>query len=216
MKRFDSAYRSATTKVSAASTKTVRDYAAMRLPDEPAITVALATRISDGLDRHSSGGITWSAKVLSSHKEEPRYGADFLGLLSLRLPGYSVTKGYLAQAKRQEPGKGMSNNEWTRLQKQCEKMLNFTIESFVFIYSFNGVFVVPALSVLACASSEDLHLLNPKPMGRFFREHLECYVGDPRINTPDLRVLDQLPFRVGLQVAASFDPLPGGLFGNDT
>jgi hypothetical protein len=195
MQRFSGAFSRAATKLSYAATRTAQDYQIDSLPDEPTFTGALAARMMDALRHFNTSGIHWSARVLSSHgpnTEETEFGADFLGLLSLNLPGYNVRKGFLAQAKRQEPGSRLSRREWERLQQQCGKMLSYSPESYVFIYSINGVFMVPAISVVACAGVEDLHTLHPKKTGAFYREHFECYVGDKRMDSDVSSVLADL------------------------
>lgn len=181
MERFDKAFTAASRRVATAAARTIRDYNTRALPDEPSITAALVTRLQDTLNQLQTPGIVWAARILSSHgpkTEEARYGADFLGVLNLQLPGYNVKKRFLAQAKRQEPGEQLSSAEWRRLVGQCEKMLGITSESFVFTYARNGVIVVPAVSVMACAGAADLHTLHPKQLGRFYKEHFECWIGD--------------------------------------
>ena len=206
MKKFDSAFGSAATKVANAAKRTAEEYADKQLPDEPAFTSALATRIRDSLTGFAKGGITWSSKILSSHgpnTEEKKLGADILGALHLNLPGYVVKKGFLAQAKRQEPGKHLSKDEWGRLYNQCLTMLQFSSESYVFIYSLNGVYVVPAISVVACTSVEDLHTLHPKILSAFYKEHFMCFVGDRAIDSTSPRTLDNLIARVTIEISAN-------------
>ena len=193
MEKYANAFRRAILRISKAASDTVQEYADKTTPDETNFTPALCTRIQVALDGFSAYGISWKVKYLSNQgggTEEKKYGADFLGLLTLALPDYVVRKGFLAQAKIQDPGERLSSADWTRLTGQCESMLKLTTEGFVFVYSLKGVFVVPAVSVLACQSSVDLHTLHPKKIGPFFREHFECYVGDRRIcrTTPDVFV----------------------------
>lgn len=206
MKKYDSAFSSAAIRVGSAAKKTAQEYAGKYIPDEPSFTAVLATRIKDSLSGFSKGGIYWSAKILSSHgpnTEESRFGADVLGALSLDLSGYSVKKGFLAQAKRQEPGMHLTPSEWKRLQAQCNTMLNFTSDSYVFIYALNGIFVVPAISVAACKAVEDLHTLHPKNLSAFYKEHFMCFVGDRAIDSASPRVLDNLLARVAFEISAS-------------
>lgn len=204
MKRFDRAFSSASRRVATAAAWTIRDFGSGALPDEPSITAALVTRVRDTLDGLQTPGVAWTARILSSHgpnTEEARYGADFLGVLSLSLPDYSINKRFLAQAKRQEPGKRLSAAEWTRLKQQCEEMLARTSESFVLAYARNGVFVVPAISVTACSNPEDLHTLHPKPLGRFYRDQFECWVGQRMPDTDSAMRLDNFGFSKGLEIA---------------
>lgn len=206
MKKYDSAFSSAATRIGGAAKKTAEDYSEKFIPDEPSFTAALVTRIRDSLSGYSKGGITWSSKILSSHgpnTEESRFGADFLGALALDLPGYSVRKGFLAQAKRQEPGKALVSNEWSRLQSQCNTMLGFSTASYVFVYSFNGVFVIPAVGVVACKQAEDMHTLHPKTLSGFYKEHFMCFFGDRQIDSATPRVLDNLRAKVALEISAN-------------
>ncbi len=207
MKKFDRAFRSAATKLTNAAAKTSQELADGGIPDEPSFTSALVTRFKDALDGYSSGGISWSAKILSSHgpnSEEKQFGADFLGVLDLNLPGYQIKKGFLAQAKRQEPGSKLSSQEWERLYRQCESMLQFTPEGFVFVYALNGVFMVPAISVIACSSThpQDLHTLHPKTTGGFYKEHFQCFIGEKRIDSATPSILDNLKARHAIEISA--------------
>jgi hypothetical protein len=205
MKKYESAFSSAATRVGTAAKKTVEEYVEKNLPDEPSVSVALVTRIKDAISGFAKGGITWNAKILSSHgpgTEEAKIGADILGALSLGLPEYSVKKGFLAQAKRQEPGKPLDLTEWKRLQAQCDLMLKHSPESFVFVYAMNGFYVVPAISVAACAGREDLHTLHPKTLSAFYKEHFMCFVGDKSITGASAAVLDDLLVRVAYEFTA--------------
>ena len=114
-----------------------------------------------------------------------------------------MKKGFLAQAKRQEPGKPLATSEWKRMQAQCDTMLNFTSDSYVFIYALNGVFVVPAISVAACRAVEDLHTLHPKSLSSFYKEHFMCFVGDRAIDSATPHVLDNLLARIAFEITAS-------------
>lgn len=157
MERYSSVFSSASRRMASAATRTCRDYSVGNLPDEPTFTGALVARLQDALNGKQTSGIFWSARVLSNHgpgAEEKVYGADFLGVLYMDIPSLSVRKGFLAQAKRQEPGSRLSGQEWSRLIDQCRTMLQFTSESFVFVYSISGVSVVPATTVVSCTDRQ--------------------------------------------------------------
>jgi hypothetical protein len=204
MQRYIRSFRQASNRLGRAAVKTVQEYRDEALPDEPTFTGALVTRLKDSLDGFVTSGISWSAKVLSSHgarAEETEFGADILGLLSLDLPELKIRKGFLAQAKRQEPGSKLSQREWTRLVEQCKRMTSFTPESFVFIYAFNGVFMVPAVTVPHCVGPEDLHTLNPENTVRFYRRNFECHIGDSRIDSATPDALVALRYLTGLEVS---------------
>ena len=205
MQRFDKAFSSACAKLARAASQTMQDMAIRALPEEPTITAALVTRWRDALNGYSAYGIGWSARILSSlgpHTEESKFGADFLGVLKLDLPNYAITKGFLAQAKCQEPGSRLSRKEWDRLKDQCEKMLALSAESFVFVYSLNGVFMLPAINVLACSTAEDLHTLHPRRTSPFYKEHFHCFIGERRIDSTAPDLLEGLSVRRGLEISA--------------
>ena len=206
MKRFDAAFESAASRINAAAKKTRDDVLKLRLPDEPSVTSALVTRLHDALEGYENAGIMWSAKILSSHgrgAEEKIFGADFLGVLQISFPEFEIRKGILAQAKRQNEGKKLSTTEWKRLVEQCKIMMKFSSASFVFIYSLNGFFVVPAVSVLACRDPEDLHTLHPMTIRSFYIQHFRCFVGDYGIHDDSPSILEELRYRTGLLVKAT-------------
>jgi hypothetical protein len=206
MKRYDSAFSSAATRVNSAAKKTTEDYAKGYIPDEPNFTATLVTRIKDLLTDYSKGGISWTAKILTSHgpnTEETKFGADLLGALNLDLPGYSVRKGFLAQAKRQEEDESIRSAEWSRMQRQCNTMLNHTSESYVFVYGLSGVFVVPAISVAACSNVKSLYMLHPKRLSAFYKEHFTCFIGDRRIDNASGNILDNLLAGYSLELSAT-------------
>jgi hypothetical protein len=69
---------------------------------EPDFTGSLLRGIADELRHEDVRGVSWKRKVLNAAgpgSEEKRYGADFLGVLSVDLPDYSIRKGFIAQAK---------------------------------------------------------------------------------------------------------------------
>ena len=206
MQRFNAAFDSAASRLLTAANKTRDDMVAQTLPDEPAVTSALVARFRDALDGYDKAGIRWSAKILSSHgpgAEEATFGADFLGVLQIQFPEFKIKKGFLAQAKKQNEGTKFSSTEWNRLVGQCEKMMKYSNTSFVFIYSLNGFFVVPAVSVLACRGPEDLHTLHPVRIHHFYKLHFRCFVGDYGIRDSSPSILEELRYRNGLEVKAT-------------
>ena len=219
MQRFNAAFESASRRINSMSRKTRDDMLARRLPDEPDVTSALVTRLRDAFDGYQKAGIKWSAKILSSHgpgAEESVFGADFLGVLQIDFPDFRIRKGFLAHAKKQDEGKKLSTDDWKRLREQCEKMMNVSNTSFVFIYSQNGFFVVPAISVLACGGPEDLHTLHPMKIHQFYRQHFYCFVGDYDIRSSSQSALRELGCRRGLElIATSPDSSEPSLFDDD-
>lgn len=150
---------------------------------------------------HSSSrtSIRWEAKTLrsgpGSAAEEKHFGADILGVLSINAADYQIDKGFLAQAKRAEPGRPFSNSEWDRLISQCEAMLISTPDAFVMAYSkAAGVRFFSAQAVVAYGGRDlfDLYHLGPRT---FFELHLQSFVGDHNLNRPDISVLKELQAR---------------------
>lgn len=206
MQRFNAAFASAASRLLNAANKTRDDMVAQILPDEPAVTSALVTRFRDTLNRFEKAGIRWSAKILSSHghgAEEGIFGADFFGVLQFAFPEFKISKGFLAQAKKQNEGAKLSSTEWNRLVGQCKNMMKYSNASFVFVYSLNGFFVVPAVSVLACRDAEDLHTLHPMRIHDFYKHHFQCFVGDYGIRDSSASILEELRYRNGLVVKAT-------------
>jgi len=205
MRRYDGAFGEAAKQVQRAATKTVNDFSAGTLPDEHNFTSSFITRIHDYLEGFAKDGIAWRARILSPRHEEKEFGADFLVGLRLKLPDYSVAKGFLAQAKRQEPGKPLSPSHWSQLVRQCSRMLEHSTESFVFVYARNGVLVVPALGVIACVGHQDLHMLHAWNIRDFYRHHLECWVGqslDPGTCPPPWMTAD-IPALNGIEITGT-------------
>ena len=160
--------------------------------------------------------IVWKARTLRTGSgvaaEEKRYGADLLGVLDLNLLDYRAKKGFLAQAKKVEPGQSLSKSEWERLQSQCEAMLLRAPESFVWGYSKSrGVRIFSANAILGLKSRVVFDLYS-RSLFRFFENHLESFVGDRRLNSTRIETLDSLhafPVERALEVSASqADRLP--------
>jgi len=156
---------------------------------EAPFTERLIANLQNQLDGKTVKGIRWKAKSLTDRgirAQEATFGADFLGVLTLDLLEFRVTKGFFAQAKLiRRQGDMVRSSEFKRLKKQCEKMLNVTPDSFVFLYSKRGIRIVPACSVMG-TSSKELKRLTDRTIGRFFAEYVECFIGDPKLNAPSL------------------------------
>jgi hypothetical protein len=189
--------------------KVIDAYRRSRVTDEPHITDrllgAIESRISNlrfGPVASSTWGggfrsaISWQAMTLRSGPRsaahEKQYGADLLGVFSADLPNYKVAKGFLAQAKRAEPRTDFSRAEWHRLVDQCERMLSNTPDAFVIAYSKKqGVRFFSALAVTAL-NGRDLFELYSMSTRAFFERHLQSFIGDRRLDAPDIAVLDRL------------------------
>lgn len=132
--------------------RTLKDFKEKLVEQEPQLTDKLVTRIQDSFDWKEVEGISWRAKILNPQgrgSQESKYGADFMGVLSIDFGKYIVNKGFLAQAKIIKPDKPIGKEGFFKMREQCEKMLKRTADSFVFIYAPDEIFVVPAPSIVS-------------------------------------------------------------------
>ena len=193
MIRHYHAIREAAQHIAGAINRSVDAIRDGRVEQEPAMTDRMLGKVEEALDNYRAKGICWSAKTLTDRgggAQETRYGADFMGVLNISLPDFNVAKGFLAQAKLIRADRTINLKE---LKGQCEKMLNLSPDSFVFLYSPNDVRVVPALSIVA--SHADPIELYSRSAQRFFEEHFECFIGDRNISAPDSATLKNLSAR---------------------
>jgi len=182
--------------ISQAVNTAIDAYRKDRVTDEPNITDRMLGAIEQQFSRRSINGVRWTAKTLRATKgsgaEEKQYGADFLGVLEVELSDYRIKKGFLAQAKRAEPREWFPRAEWQRLKGQAEKMLARTSDAFIFVYSRKkGVRIVPASAVVSARTNTLFEIYNHS-IGRFFEDHLKSFVGDLRLNSPDIETLAAL------------------------
>ena len=167
-----------------------------RVNEEPAITDRILGGVEERVRSLKLKGVAWTARTLRTARgraaEERRHGADLMGVLDIEVPGFSVKKGFLAQAKRAEPGQSFSSADWNRLQEQCETMLMRSPDSFVLVYSkARGVRFVSASAVLHL-HSRDIFDLYDRSVASFFEAHIECFIGDRRLDSTDINVLDAM------------------------
>ncbi|MBI3184676.1 MAG: hypothetical protein HYZ28_21275 [Myxococcales bacterium] len=165
-----------------------------RVEQEPAFTDRMLGAIEEAMRDYRVKGVTWTAKTLTDrgrNAQEHRHGADFAGVLSVDLPDFNVKKGFLAQAKLIEPGQPISKVEFERMQAQCDLMLKQTPDSFVFLYSRDGVAVVPAIAIVS-SGQRNPHELYSRSISRFYEEHFESFIGDRRLNAPTAAMLEEI------------------------
>ena len=162
-----------------------------RVEQEPAFTDRMLGAIEAAMRDYRTKGVLWTAKTLTDrgrNSQERQHGADFAGVLSINVPQFKVSKGFLAQAKMIEPGAWMSSAEFDRMKDQCDRMLSRTPDSYVYLYSRWGVTVVPALSVVS-SGIRNPHELYSRSISRFYEEHFESFIGDRRLNAATSAVL---------------------------
>lgn len=182
-------------KIVRAEKKTLEAINGTRAEHEPSITDRLLANIEYGLDGEEIAGVNWKAKTLTSigkNSQEVKHGADFLAVLNLDLPEYSVSKGFLAQAKRIEPGQKMSSRGYDELVSQCTLMLEDSPTSYVFIYSKqSGIRIVSAIDILSANHCNPLNL-ETWSLREFFEAHIQCFIGDHRIIAANSYQLEKL------------------------
>jgi hypothetical protein len=121
-------------------------------------------------------------------------------VLDLKMKDYVVKKGFLAQAKRLEPGKKLNSAGHRKLRNQCRKMLAVTPSSMVFLYHTQGLTAIPALAVLS-AQGRDLWQIPRYDASYVYRDFAICWFGDTRIRATDPRSLAALKSRLSAQAA---------------
>ncbi len=151
---------------------------------EPNITAALAGRIRDGLDQYRRWGIRVTAQVLNSSgrgSQEHRAGADLLGILSVNLPDFQLSKGFFVQAKKITNGT-LNAATVKDAKEKCAKMLAISPDSYLFTYSSDEIRVIPASSIIAVPQDrlriDDVY---SRSLARFYEIHLTSFVGDPKL-----------------------------------
>lgn len=188
--------RAVARKIADAADGAMDAYREGRVLQEPQITDRILGAIEERLRARPISGVVWKARTLRTSRgaaaEERRHGADLLGVLDIDVPGYRTKKGFLAQAKKAEPGKRFAAGEWRRLVEQCQVMLARTPAAFVFAYSEErGVRIFPANAVVS-SQRTDLFDLYDRSVASFFESHIECFIGDMRLNSPKIETLDAL------------------------
>jgi len=182
-------------KISTAARHTIEDMASGRAQQEPSITDRLIAYIQAEARANARSSFAWTAMTLTDRgrgSQEKKYGADFVGSLEIRISGFNIKKGFLAQAKKVEPTDTFTNSDYAKLKSQCEDMLRLSPDSFVFLYSMiDGFSVLPAISILGARNCNP-HELTKKPIQKFFTEHFECFIGDSNISLANIETLDQL------------------------
>ncbi|HQG41820.1 MAG TPA: hypothetical protein PLE64_03845 [Spirochaetota bacterium] len=190
-----------------------------RMQTEPSITDRFLNELERIFEQQGEKeNIVFRARTLRDrgpHAPEHRFGADFCGVLDIQFGDFKQTKGFLSQAKWEEKNgifvqKGFMGattasfscgNEFERLNEQADKMLSVTPDSFIMIYSTKGFVVVPASSIKGLDSEGKLYA---KPVDRFFKEYLMCFIGDPRLKAYDDHSLESLRVKTNARTAILF------------
>jgi hypothetical protein len=183
--------------------------AANLVSDEPSITDRFLQELQGSINRNTQAtGIQFlptTQTFLGPSADESIVGADFVAVLNIQLPGMSVSKGFLCQAKRsvrgfpitmksrKNLGVGFTNRaEFLHLQQQVSKMLRISPDSFVCIYSDKVFAFIPALSVQGLQYGPTVNEVYAKSTMLLFNEFLMCFIGDRRLNATNASQLRRL------------------------
>lgn len=121
-------------------------------------------------------------------KQEKTVGADLAGIIEIKLAGRTISKAFLAQAKVGHSYQGSNGQILVRatnkdVVKQAENMLKISSDSFIMIYSRNGIACVPAFQVALAGSGTIDTASHPfHSFGQFFEEFFKCFIGDHLIS----------------------------------
>jgi hypothetical protein len=199
--------RSAARRIAQAAELSIGDLNQRLVEQEPHLTDRMLGRIAQTMEGQRKHGIMWTAKTLTDHgrgTQEKQYGADFVGVLDIAIPGYKVAKGFLAQSKLIKNA-SMHAGEFRRMVDQCKQMLELSPASYVFAMESGGIRVLPAVAVVASSGPE--YLFSPdsvysRKISSFYEAHFECFIGDLGIHEPSEDTLESLRARSLLYLAA--------------
>lgn len=134
---------------------------------------------------------------------EREFGADLVCVFDSNIKGCTLAKGVLVQAKMAGSGGvtispgchrypeicvSVSKRDPSTLNSlfaQCESMLSISPASFVFIYSNDGIFVVPALSIVSLEVGGHPLNIYSKTLRYFMQDFMQCFLGDGLVSAVD-------------------------------
>ncbi len=144
---------------------------------------------------------------------EREFGADIASVLRVNTLEQQLTKGFLAQSKfankdeiRVEETNGHypnvtvrirqnDINDQTSLVSQSQRMLTVTPDSFVLVYSEQGIFAMPASTIVTLKRDGEHRRVYVKEFRWFIMDFLQSFIGDLRMyayDDPSLRQLRDL------------------------
>ncbi|ESZ66637.1 hypothetical protein NL532_10160 [Mesorhizobium sp. C120A] len=204
---FESVMRDAAHKAADITDLVMGDLGAGLIKHEDDLSGAFAGAFRQGFRDLRTQGIHWNAAVLTHRRsgEEGTYGADLLIHVKLDTPEQSYSKGVLVQSKRIGPRQNMSGKHHKDLKEQCEKMMGYTAESFVFAYDPAGMRCGSA-NRIAGATDRDVYDQCSWTPYRFFLEFFRCPAGDKNITSA---LVEDLRPRAALEITAkgTFKPV---------
>jgi len=190
--------------IEAAEHKVIQGLQDKTIETEPSLTDRLLGAIDFAFDEGiKSDGYLIRARTLrdrGANAPEAEFGADLASVLHIDTKEYKISKGFLAQAKlankegiyievkdnRCLPHISLRlSSSSSRLVNQCHRMLCITPESYVFIYSNYGIFVIPASTVVSVSSDDNMYRVSFKTFQWFMKDHLRSFIGDLQLSAYD-------------------------------
>lgn len=189
---FETVMREAAHQAADIADRIMGDLGSGYIKHEDDLSGALVGAFREGFQKLRTEGITWNASVLTHRRsgEEKKFGADILLHLELDTPRQKYSKGVLVQSKRTGPDKDMSTAAYKELKAQCDKMLGYSSDSFVFAYDPAGMRCGSANRIVG-ATDRNIYDQCSWTAYRFFLELFRCPTGDRRITSA--RVKDLQP-----------------------
>ncbi|TAV14734.1 hypothetical protein [Rhizobium ruizarguesonis] len=174
-----------------------------RTKHEDDLSGELVGALRERLKDFRVGGLTFDTSILTHRKsgEEGKYGADIMFHVELKTPEQDYSKGVLIQSKRIGPDQNMPKAGHDELRSQCNKMLKFTGDAYVFCYDKAGLRTSSATKVVG-GKRLNVYDRTEWTAYRFFLELFRCPVGDPRITSADV---SKLRPRHGLHIIGTGD-----------
>lgn len=181
---FDEAMMEAAKTADRAVNNVMRRYREGKVTDEPEITGEIMGQLVARFDEKPIGGLRWSGSIMRNKSgeaaQELRTGADLMIHVEVKTPTINYSKGVLIQAKRAEPDERVKASEISRLNGQCNKMLDHTASSFVFTYA-KGSMRCGSATRFTASQDPRLYKQCTWTSYRFFLELFRCPIGDPNI-----------------------------------
>lgn len=179
---FETVMREAAHKAADITDRIMGDLGSGYVKHEDDLSGALVGAFREGFQTLRTDGITWNASVLTHRRsgEEKKYGADLLLHVELNTPQQKYSKGVLVQSKRTGPDENMSTDAHKELKAQCNKMLGYSSDSFVFAYDPAGMRCGSANRIVG-ATGRNVYDQCSWTAYRFFLEFFRCPTGDRRI-----------------------------------
>lgn len=139
----------------------------------------LSLAIMEQLDDYEKNNVKFDVHLYSKSIEEPVIGADLVCRLKIMRGGRSIEKAFLVQSKvANRLHNGFSFGD-SNLQEEINKMLCVTSDSFVFVYSDQGIIVIPAFEIALSGKrtirTAEVYYRN---ISNFYGDFFRCFIGD--------------------------------------